>query len=70
METLSITIPDNKSALVKQLLNELGVTINTKSTNKPDKTPNSLTLKTIEDAHNGIGIGKPIEDVRIFIDSL
>jgi len=47
METLTINIPDKKSALVKKLLKELGVTIDTKV--KRIKTPNALTAKTIGD---------------------
>jgi hypothetical protein len=71
METLIINIPNNKSALVKQLLIELGVKIH----NKPDKkkagkTPNAITLKTIERAHKGKGIGEPIKDIKSFINSL
>jgi cysteine synthase len=68
METLVIYIPDKKSALVKQLLKELGVTFN--ATNKDlDKknTPNALTKKTIEDAHNGLGLDKPIKNISDFI---
>ena len=37
---------------------------------KLNKTPNSLTAKTIEDAHNGIGVGKPIIDITSYINSL
>jgi len=69
METLIIDIPENKSSLVKSLLKELGVTIHKKNTKKV-KIPNELTRRTIEDAHNGIGIGAPIEDVKSFLGSL
>jgi len=31
---------------------------------------NALTAKTIEDAHKGIGLGKPIKNVDNFIKSL
>jgi hypothetical protein len=65
METLLINIPEKKSALVKQLLKELGVTI-TKATD----VPNPLTAKTIEDAHKGIGLSEPIKDVKAFMKSL
>jgi hypothetical protein len=68
METLVINIPDKKSALVKQLLKELGVTINTKA--KAKETPNALTAKTIENAHKGIGLSKPIKDINDFIKSI
>lgn len=68
METLVINIPDKKSALVKKLLKELGVTI--KSQAKKSNVPNALTAKTIEDAHNGIGIGDPILNIDDFVKSL
>lgn len=72
METLVINIPKKKSALVKMLLKELGVTINSnieaKSTKK--STPNALTKETIENAHKGIGLGKPIKDINDFVKSL
>jgi hypothetical protein len=68
METLTINIPDKKSALVKKLLKELGVTIDTKV--KRSKTPNALTVKTIEDAHKGVGLGKPITDIDDFVKSV
>lgn len=72
METLVINVPEKKSALVKQLLKELGVTIDKKATLNRTKShvPNALTVKTIEDAHNGIGIEGPITDLRAFMDSL
>jgi predicted subunit of tRNA(5-methylaminomethyl-2-thiouridylate) methyltransferase len=73
METLVINIPDKKSALVKQLLKELGVTISNvaagKSIQQNDK-PNALTAKTIENAHKGIGLDKPIKNVSDFINGL
>lgn len=72
METLVINVPEKKSALVKKLLKELGVTIDKKSAIKNSKPhiPNALTAKTIEDAHNGIGLGGPITDLKAFMDSL
>jgi hypothetical protein len=70
METLVINIPDKKSALVKQLLKELGVTIDSDAIVKSYKTPNKLTAKTIEDAHNGISLSKPINDINAFVNSL
>jgi len=66
METLIINIPDKKSALVKQLLKELGVTIKSAKS----AVPNALTIKTIEDAHKGIGLGEPIKNISDFIKSL
>jgi len=73
METLVINIPDKKSTLVKQLLKELGVSI-TSTTKvkdvKPSNVPNALTVKTIEDAHKGIGLDKAIKNIDDFIGSL
>jgi hypothetical protein len=68
METFIIKVPEKKSKLVKQLLKELGVTVDARD--KKSKIPNALTAKTIEDAHNGIGLGKPIKDINIFVKSL
>lgn len=70
METLVINIPEKKIALVKQLLKELGVEIESSSSYKADKIPNALTAQTIEDAQNGIGVGDPILDIKSFINSL
>ena len=70
METIVINIPDEKSALVKQLLKELGVTFGTE-TNLPDEqTPNALTEKTIAEAHQGIGLNDPIVNISDFVKSL
>jgi len=69
METLIIDIPENKSSLVKSLLKELGVTIHKKNVKKV-RIPNELTRKTIEDAHKGIGVGEPIDDIKSFLSSL
>ena len=73
METIVINIPDKKSALVKQLLKELGVTINSTVKVKEGKkklTPNALTIETIENAHKGIGLDKPIKNINDFIKSI
>jgi hypothetical protein len=73
METLVINIPDKKSVLVKQILKELGVTINsTTKINDPKKnnTPNTLTIETIENAHRGVGLDKPIKNISDFIKNL
>jgi hypothetical protein len=68
METPVINIPDKKIALVKQLLKELGVTISSDSTRKSgEKTPNALTIDTIEKAHKGIGLSKPIKNIDDFM---
>jgi hypothetical protein len=72
METLVINVPDKKSALVKQLLKELGVTIDNQAviTSAKNSAPNKLTAETIENAHKGIGLGKPITDIDDFVRSL
>jgi hypothetical protein len=70
METLVINIPNKKSALVKQLLKELGVTIDTDAVVEHRKIPNELTVRAIEDAHNGIDLDGPIKDIKSFVKSL
>jgi len=72
METLIINVPDKKSALVKELLKELGVTIKASETTQSAKakTPNALTAKTIKNAEQGIGLGEPITNISDFIKSL
>ncbi|QKJ30883.1 hypothetical protein HQ865_14370 [Mucilaginibacter mali] len=72
METLTINIPDKKSAFVKKLLKELGVTItSTSKTDAPTSSiPNDVTAKTIDNAHKGIGLDKPINNINDFINSL
>ncbi len=70
METLIINVPEKKSALVKQLLKELGVKINSQSSEFINSTPNKLTAKTIDDAHKSIGLNEPIKDIKSFIKSL
>jgi len=72
METLIIHIPDKKSALVKELLKELGVTIKASPTTPTvkAKTPNALTAKKIKNAEQGIGLGEPITNISDFIKSL
>lgn len=46
METLIINIPDKKSALVKQILKELGVTIKSETTDllKPSDYAKSISI--------------------------
>ena len=72
METLIINVPEKKSALVKQLLKELGVKINAQSSEdmEPKFVPNKVTVKTIEEAHKSIGLSEPIKDIKSFINSL
>ena len=67
METLTIEIPEKEVKVFREILKKFKVKIiKTEET----RTPNALTVKTIEDAHNGKGIDKPIKDVRAFINSL
>ncbi|HAL81871.1 MAG TPA: hypothetical protein DCO83_06250 [Mucilaginibacter sp.] len=67
METLTIEIPDNEAKVFREILEKYNIkTIKTEVT----ATPNALTVKTINDAHNGIGIEGPIENIRSFINSL
>ncbi|MGN6398268.1 MAG: hypothetical protein ACTHMI_22035 [Mucilaginibacter sp.] len=72
MGTLVINVPEKKTALVKRLLKELGVTIDKKATLNRNRShiPNALTAKTIKDAHKGIDVEGPITDLRAFMDSL
>ena len=69
METLVINVPEEKSKLVKQLLKELGVTIN-RHVVKKGNIPNALTIETIKNARKDIGIGGEITDIDNFINSL
>jgi hypothetical protein len=60
-----------KSALVKRLLKELGVTIDSKTKYiKKNIIPNALTKKVIEDAHKGIGLSGRVENINYFVDTL
>ncbi|MEO8886736.1 MAG: hypothetical protein ABI367_11780 [Mucilaginibacter sp.] len=72
METLIINVPEKKSALVKQLLKELGVKYNSQSSEAANDNPipNKLTAKTIDNAHKSIGLNEPIKDIKSFIKSL
>jgi hypothetical protein len=40
------------------------------SKSSKDSIPNSLTLKTMEKANKGIGLGKPIKNIERFVKSL
>ncbi|WP_293788621.1 hypothetical protein [uncultured Pedobacter sp.] len=48
METFSISVPEKKSSLVKQLLQELGVIINIDTEKKPNKTTVASMKKTLK----------------------
>ncbi|GGI24803.1 hypothetical protein [Pedobacter mendelii] len=54
METFSISVPEKKSSLVKQLLKELGVVINTDS----EKIPNKKTLASMDKTSQGKALTK------------
>ena len=53
METLVISIPEQKSTLIKMLLKELGVIIN-----EEKKIPNKTTLASIKKTQRGEGLTK------------
>jgi antitoxin component of RelBE/YafQ-DinJ toxin-antitoxin module len=52
MQTLEIIVPDNKTRLVKDILEELGVTIKVK---KENKTPNAETIAAMDELKAGKG---------------
>ena len=52
MQTLEIQVPENKTKLVKQLLQELGVTIKVK---KDNRTPNADTIAAMQELKAGKG---------------
>jgi hypothetical protein len=64
MTTLTIQIPDKDAEIVKKVLEKFKVKIISST------TPNALTQKTIIEAQKGKGLGKPIENVKAFMDSL
>ena len=68
METLTIEIPDKEAKIFKEILKKFN--IKTVKTKVKEELPNALTIKTIKAAHNGKDIGKPIKNVRSFINSL
>ena len=71
MTTLTIHIPSKKATLVKQLLKELDVKIETIApvkTKKLHPTPNAETIKAIEDARKGKT--KRITNFKTFFDSI
>lgn len=70
METLIIKIPEQKSSLVKQLLEELGATFKSGDDTESANILNDITSKTIDDARNGIGIGTNIQNVKPYLASL
>ncbi|WP_412465524.1 hypothetical protein [Pedobacter sp. KLB.chiD] len=54
METFLISVPEKKSSLVKQLLQELGVVINTET----EKKPNKITVASMKKTIKGEGLTK------------
>lgn len=70
MEQLTINIPEKKSALVKQLLRELGVTIQAETEAKGLTYKEKIArvsswtdedIKAIEDAQKSFGTLKPLQ---------
>lgn len=71
MTTLTIHIPAKRASLVKQLLMELDVKVETTDPVPPKKllhTPNAETIKAIEDARKGKT--KRITNFKPFFDSI
>jgi len=66
METSTTEIPDKKVEFLRTY-KKINIKI---IKSKVANAPNSLTVKTIKDAHNGKGIDKQIKNVRSFISSL
>lgn len=70
METLIIHPKNNEQlAALIAVAKAMKISFETKITSS-DHTPNALTAKTIEDAHQGKGIGEPITDIKAFMKSL
>jgi len=68
METITIEIPDKEAKIFKEMLKKFNVKI--VKTKRKEDSPNALTIKTIEAAHNKEDIDKPIKNIRSFIESL
>jgi len=60
METFVISVPEQKSTLVKMLLKELGVIIS-----KESKTPNKTTLASIKKTQKGEDLTKSTDHVDL-----
>jgi hypothetical protein len=52
MQTLEIEVPDNKTRVVKEFLNELGVTVKVK---KENNIPNADTIAAMKELKAGKG---------------
>jgi hypothetical protein len=62
MQTLEITVPDNKTRLVKEFLKELGVTVKVKRTKT--NIPNADTIAAMNELKAGGGTHfKSVEDL-------
>ena len=53
MQTLEIQVPDNKTRIIKELLEELGVTVKFK---KAELTPNEDTIEAMQEFKAGKGV--------------
>ncbi|WP_134089171.1 hypothetical protein [Olivibacter sp. XZL3] len=65
METLEIKVPDNKTALVKAYLKELGVIVKVK---KVSKEPNAETIAAMNELK--AGKGKKFNSVDELLNSI
>jgi len=64
MQILEIKVPDSKSHLVKQFLNELGISVKVKKEN----TPNAETIKAMHELK--AGKGKKFKNVEELFNSI
>jgi hypothetical protein len=65
MQTLEITVPDNKTRLVKEFLKELGVTVKVK---KENNIPNVNTIAAMDELK--AGKGKKFKNVEDLFNSI
>ena len=66
MTTLTIQIEESEKAFLKKVLRKMNIKILAES----DHTPNKLTKKTIDESRIGKNLGKPIENIKEFMDSI
>jgi len=64
MQTLEIQVPDSKTALVKEFLQELGIAVKVKA----NKTPNAETIAAMEELK--AGKGRKFNSVDELFDSI
>jgi hypothetical protein len=65
MQTLEIKVPDNKSRIVKDFLNEMGITVKVK---KENSTPNAETIAAMNELK--AGKGKKFKNVEDLFNSI